>query len=151
VKGTPHLRGRYEHWRPQGAWQTEEQFSDGTLRLLGLLWSVLDGSGPLLLEEPELSLHPDVVRYLPQLFAAMQRRTGRQLICSSHSADLLRDEGIGLDEVLLLKPHAEGTRVETAQSVDQARALVEGGVSLADALLPLTRPPKAQQLALFGD
>src|SRR5205823_817832 len=31
AKGTPHLRGRYEHWRPQGAWQTEEQFPDGTL------------------------------------------------------------------------------------------------------------------------
>lgn len=35
--GTPHLRGRYEHWRPSGAWQSEDQFSDGTLRLLGLL------------------------------------------------------------------------------------------------------------------
>ncbi|MBI4265668.1 MAG: ATP-binding protein, partial [Acidobacteria bacterium] len=23
-RGTPHLRGKYEHWRPQGAWQTEE-------------------------------------------------------------------------------------------------------------------------------
>jgi predicted ATPase len=151
VKGTPHLRGRYEHWRPQGAWQTEEQFSDGTLRLLGLLWSVLDGAGPLLLEEPELSLHPDVVRYLPQLFASMQRRTGRQVICSSHSADLLRDEGIGLDEVLLLKPHAEGTRVEVATNTAQARELVEGGVPLPDALLPQTRPPRARQLALFGE
>jgi len=151
VKGTPHLRGRYEHWRPQGAWQTEEQFSDGTLRLLGLLWSVLDGSGPLLLEEPELSLHPDVVRYLPQLFASMQRRTGRQVICSSHSADLLRDEGIGLDEVLLLKPHPEGTRVEVATNVREARVLVEGGIPLPEALLPQTRPPRAQQLALFGE
>ena len=54
AKGTPHLRGKYDHWRPKGAWQTEEQFSDGTLRLLGLLWAILDGSGPLLLEEPEL-------------------------------------------------------------------------------------------------
>jgi len=151
VKGTPHLRGRYEHWRPQGAWQTEEQFSDGTLRLLGLLWSVLDGAGPLLLEEPELSLHPDVVRHLPQLFAAMQRRTGRQVVCSSHSADLLRDEGIGLDEVLLLKPDAEGTRVEVATEVAEAKALVEGGVPLPEALLPQTRPPKAQQLSLFGE
>ncbi|HZT01262.1 MAG TPA: AAA family ATPase [Steroidobacteraceae bacterium] len=151
VKGTPHLRGRYEHWRPQGAWQTEEQFSDGTLRLLGLLWAVLDGAGPLLLEEPELSLHPDVVRYLPQLFASMQRRTGRQVICSSHSADLLRDEGIGLDEVLLLKPDPEGTRVEVATDVGEARSLVEGGLSLPEALLPQTRPPKAQQLSLFGE
>ena len=148
--GTPHLRGRYEHWRPKGAWQTEEQFSDGTLRLLGLLWAVLDESGPLLLAEPELSLHPDVVRFLPQMFARMQRRTGRQVLVSSHSADLLRDEGIGLDEVLLLKPDPEGTRVDVAKDLAQAKLLVEGGVPLPDALLPETRPPKPQQLALFG-
>lgn len=36
-RGAPHLHGKYEHWRPQGAWQTEGQFSDGTLRLTGLL------------------------------------------------------------------------------------------------------------------
>ena len=65
ARGTPHLRGKYEHWRPQGAWQAEDQFSDGTLRLMGLLWSALDGTGPLLLEEPELSLHPEVVRFHP--------------------------------------------------------------------------------------
>lgn len=52
-KGTPHLIGRYEHWRKHDARQDEAQFSDGTLRLLGLLWAVLDGRGPLLLEEPD--------------------------------------------------------------------------------------------------
>jgi len=149
VKGTPHLRGRYEHWRPRGAWQSEEQFSDGTLRLLGLLWAVLDGSGPLLLEEPELSLHPDVVRFLPQMFATMQRRTGRQVIASSQSADLLRDEGIGLDEVLLLKPRAEGTHVEPAADLKQAKLLVEGGVPLPDAVFPETRPPRASATFSF--
>lgn len=151
AKGTPHLRGKYEHWRPKGAWQTEEQFSDGTLRLLGLLWVVLDGSGPLLLEEPELSLHPDVVRFLPQMFARMQRRTGRQILVSSHSADLLREEGIGLDEVLLLQPDVEGTRVEAATGLSQVKALVEGGVSLPDAVFPRTRPPRPEQLMMFGD
>lgn len=150
AKGTPHLRGKYEHWRPKGAWQSEEQFSDGTLRLLGLLWALLEGSGPLLLEEPELSLHPDVVRSLPQIFARMQRRAGRQVLVSSHSADLLRDEGIGLDEVLLLRPNPEGTIVQPATDLSQVRALVEGGVPLPDALLPETSPPKARQLALFG-
>ncbi len=40
-RGRPHLRGRYEHWRSKGAWQTEVDFSDGTLRLMGLLWTLL--------------------------------------------------------------------------------------------------------------
>ena len=74
ARGTPHLRGRYQHWRAQGAWQSEEQFSDGTLRLMGLLWAAMDKGGPLLLEEPELSLHPEIVRVLPQMLARVQRR-----------------------------------------------------------------------------
>lgn len=150
-RGVPHLRGRYEHWRPQGAWQTEEQFSDGTLRLLGLLWAIVDGGGPLLLEEPELSLHSEVVRFLPQMFARMQRRSGRQLITSTHSPDLLRDEGIGLDEVLLLTPTAEGTTIRTAGSFPDIQDLLSGGSTLSEAVMPLTRPKDAAQLALFGD
>lgn len=149
--GTPHLRVKYKHWRPQGAWQTEDQFSDGTLRLMGLLWVAMEGGGPLLLEEPELSLHPEIVRYLPQMFARVQRRTGRQIILSTHSPDLLRDEGIGLDEVLLLRPGSEGTEVEPAGAFQEIRDLLQGGMTLADAVIPKTRPAHADQLTLFGD
>lgn len=147
IKGAPHLRGKYDHWRPQGAWQTEEQFSDGTLRLIGLLWAILDGAGPLLLEEPELSLHPEVVRFLPQMFARIQSRTGRQILTSTHSTDLLRDEGIGLDEVILLRPSAEGTTVATAGDRAEARTLLDSGLSMADVIVPLTRPERAAQLS----
>lgn len=150
-RGTPHLRGRYEHWRPQGAWQTEDQFSDGTLRLLGLLWVMLEGTGPLLLEEPELSLHPEVVRFIPQMFARMQRRSGRQVVVSTHSTDLLRDEGIGVDEVLLLTPSGEGTSVRLAAEFRDIEELLKGGASLADAVVPRTRPRDAEQLMLFGE
>ena len=150
-RGTPHLRGKYEHWRPQGAWQTEEQFSDGTLRLMGLLWVAMEGGGPLLLEEPELSLHPEIVRFLPQMFARMQRRTGQQIFISTQSPELLRDEGIGLDEALLLIPGKEGTEVKPAGSLQDVRDLLEGGLSLADIVIPRTRPPDARQLALFTD
>jgi len=151
ARGTPHLRGKYEHWRAQGAWQTESQFSDGTLRLMGILWAVMDGQGPLLLEEPELSLHPGVVRVLPQMLARVQRRSGRQIFLSTHSPDLLRDEGIGLDEVLLLIPGREGTTVQTAALQQDIRNLLEGGLSLADIVIPKTGPEQADQLALFAD
>jgi predicted ATPase len=151
ARGTPHLRGKYEHWRAQGAWQTESQFSDGTLRLMGILWAVMDGQGPLLLEEPELSLHPGVVRVLPQMLARVQRRSGRQVFLSTHSPDLLNDEGIGLDEVLLLIPGREGTEVRTAGSQQDICALLAGGLPLADAIIPMTAPEQAAQLALFAD
>jgi predicted ATPase len=148
-RGQPHLRGKYEHWRPQGAWQTEDQFSDGTLRLIGLLWSLLDGSGPLLLEEPELSLHPGIIRHLPQMLARTQRRTKRQILLSTHSSDLLQDNGIGMDEVLLLVPGREGTEAKLAGELSQIGHLLVGGLSMADAVLPLTEPKRAEQLALF--
>ncbi len=151
TRGTPHLRGRYQHWRPHGAWQTEEQFSDGTLRLMGLLWAAMEGSGPLLLEEPELSLHSEIVRILPQVFARVQRLTGRQIFISTHSPDLLRDDGIGVDEVLLFAPEAEGTSVTAAEAHRDIRDLLRGGLSVADAVIPRTRPENAEQLTLFGD
>ncbi len=150
-RGAPHLRGKYEHWRPQGAWQAEDQFSDGTLRLMGLLWAALDGSGPLLLEEPELSLHPEVIRFIPQMFARIQRRLNRQILVSTHSSDLLRDDGIGLDEVLLLQPSENGTIVRPAGELSEIRSLLEGGLSMAEVAIAKTQPEHPEQLPLFGD
>lgn len=149
--GTPHLRGKYDHWRPQGAWQSEDQLSDGTLRLLGLLWAMLDAEGPLLLEEPELSLHPEVVRYLPQMFARIQRKGGRQVLLSTHSTDLLYDEGIGLDEVFLLIPESEGTAVRPASDFMEIQVLLQEGSTLGETVIPLTRPRHASQLSLFPE
>lgn len=148
--GRWHLLGRYEHWRPAGAKQNERQLSDGTLRLLGLLWAILDGEGPLLLEEPELSLHAEVVRRLPQLMARAQGKSGRQIIVSTHSPDLLSDPGLALDEVLLLGPSSEGTTVEPARSRREIRELVEGGMPIGEAVLPHTRPRNVDQLSLFA-
>jgi hypothetical protein len=85
------------------------------------------------------------------MFARVQRRTGRQIILSTHSPDLLRDDGIGLDEVLLLRPGAEGTEVKPAGAFDEIRDLLQGGLTLADVVIPKTRPDKAEQLTLFGD
>ena len=149
-RGVPHLRGKYRHWRARGAWQGEEQFSDGTLRLMGLLWAIMGKGGPLLLEEPELSLHPEIVRALPQMLARVQRRTARQLFLSTHSPELLSDEGIGIDETLLFFPGTEEAKVVSAASLTDVRALLDGGLSMAEAAIPKTRPPKARQLPLFS-
>lgn len=151
VKGTPHLVGVYEHWRRHGARQDETQFSDGTLRLLGLLWAALDGRGPLLLEEPELSLHSAVVKHIPSLFASVQRkRGGRQILVSTHSKDLIAEEGIGLNEVLILEPGIEGTQVKLASEYPDISALIGGGIPLSDVLIPRTSPPEVDQLSLFS-
>ncbi len=150
VRGVPHLRGKYEHWRARGAWQSESDFSDGTLRLMGLLWALLEGGGPLMLEEPEIHLHEGVVRHIPQMINSMQRRSGRQVFISTHSRELLDDPGIGVDEVLLLRPTTEGTVVSSASDIREIADLLGGGVPMGEAVLPLTVPPRASQLQLFG-
>lgn len=150
-RGVPHLRARYQHWRPHGAWQGEGQLSDGTLRLMGVLWATMDGKGPLLLEEPELSLHPEIVRVLPQMLARLQRHTKRQVFLSTHSPDLLADSGIGLDETLLFIPQKEGAKVLPATSLSEGKQLLAAGLSLAEVVIPRTRPANPGQLALFAD
>ncbi len=151
TNGTPHLQGKYSHWRPKGAWLNEEQLSDGTLRLIGLLWAVLDGDSPLLLEEPELSLHPDVVKVIPQMFARVRRKSGRQFLISTHSPALLQDEGIGLNEVLILQPGDNGTTIRPLGDFEDVARLLEGGLNVADIVTPKTRPENVNQLALFGE
>lgn len=149
VRGMPHLKALYEHWRPRGAWQDEHLFSDGTLRFLGFIWSLLDGQGPLLLEEPELSLHTDVVRRLARVIHRVQRAKARQVLVSTHSYDLISDKGIGADEVLLLKPTHEGTTATVGKDDRVIKALLDTGASVADAALPATAPKGARQLELF--
>ncbi|MBA2288029.1 MAG: AAA family ATPase [Ktedonobacteraceae bacterium] len=151
-RGVPHIRGKYDHWRSQGAWQTEADFSDGTLRLMGLLWALLDGTGPLILEEPELSLHAEVASHIPEMMAQIQKsqkRQARQILASTHSSDLLSDEGIAPDEVLLLLPTPAGTKVEVGIEVDGIKQLLDAGLSVAEAVLPRTRPPQAEQLSFL--
>jgi len=147
--GIPHLEAVYQHWRPRGAKQREDQFSDGTLRLIGLLWSLLDSDSLLLLEEPELSLNSGIIRKLPALMYRIQKQRKRQIMISTHSSDLLSDAGIGGEEVLLLTPEDEGTRVELASSIREIKDLLEGGLTIADAALPRTVPKGMAQLDLF--
>ncbi len=147
--GIPHLEAVYEHWRPMGARQREDQFSDGTLRLIALLWSLLEGEGLLLLEEPELSLNSAIVRALPAIIYRLQSKHKRQVLISTHSADLLSDKGIGGEEVLLLTPGPEGTNVQVASTIQEVRDLLDAGFSAAEVVIPRTEPKAGRQLLLF--
>jgi predicted ATPase len=152
--GTPHLRVRFEHWQSQGAWHTEADFSDGTLRLIGLLWALLDGNGPLILEEPELSLHAEIARQVPEMMASIQKgqkKQARQILVSTHSSDLLSSPGIAPDEVLLLHPTSDGTNIEVAKNIANIQPLLESGLPIGEAVIPYTRPEAAGQLALLGE
>lgn len=122
--------------------------SDGTLRLLGLPWSLAEPGGPLLLEEPELSLHDALVSRLAGLMARMNRTTGRQVLVTTHSVTLLRDPGIDPSEIHLPDPGEDGTVVRSAAALDNVVALIEQGFSPGEAIMPRAAASDAHQLLL---
>jgi len=146
--GVPHLIGLFEHWRPHAGKQNEAQFSDGTLRLFGLLWSLFEGDGLLLMEEPELSLHSEVVRHLPQMIERINRyrKVKRQVIISTFSEEMLSEKSIGGEEVLRLEPSPEGTLLKSPTTDPDERRLLESGLSIADVVLPKSAPKGMEQL-----
>ena len=86
--GRPHLKMRYSHWRPNGGWQTEEEFSDGTLRMIAILWTMLANNSVILFEEPELSLHQAIVEKIPELIQRAKmskKKAGNQIFISTHN------------------------------------------------------------------
>jgi len=118
----------------------------GTLRLFGLIWAALDGDGPLLLEEPELSLNPSIVRLIPAMLFSAQRDARRQIILSTHSAELLMDQGIGLDEVILFQVRDGATIVRPASDFPDVLAMLDAGMPLGEIVLPMVSPATSPQL-----
>ncbi len=147
--GKPHLAALYSHWRPNAGWQREDQFSDGTLRLIGLLWALLEGDSLLLLEEPELSLNNGIVSRLAPLIYRMQRQGKRQVLISTHSESLLSDKGIDGREVLLLTPRSEGSSIDVTGMLRDVKPLLEAGLSVGEVVLPRSKPSEVEQLELF--
>ena len=150
-RGRPHLQALYEHWRPDAGWQREDQFSDGTLRLLGIMWMLLDGDTTLLLEEPELSLDEQIVTQIPALISQIQRiaKHRRQIFITTHSKSMLSDSGIDAREVLHLEPDMNGTKIPQPSEVELQ--MMGAGLSAADVFMSKSLPQASTpQLSLLN-
>ena len=115
----------------------------GAAQAKGLqLFALIDSNGVLLLEEPEINLHPGIVAQFPEFIAKIQRvkKGGRQVFITTHSYDILSNEGIAPEEVLLLTNSPEGTEVEVLSDVEKAKNILAAGFSMADVVMPLTKP-----------
>lgn len=147
--GVPHIEARYLHWRAKGSKQQEAQFSDGTLRLIGFLFALIDSNGVILLEEPEINLHSGIITQLPEFIAKIQRskKGARQILITTHSYDMLSNQGISSNEVILLQNTSEGTTVNRVSDVDEIRPIVEAGLSIADAVIPFTKPKNIEKMS----
>lgn len=150
VTGMPHLMASYQHWRPYGAWQRENLFSDGTLRLISLLWMLQENNTLLLLEEPELSLNDAIVSHIPLMLDRVLRKQkafGRQVIITTHSAALLKAPLDGRS-ILLLETKPEGTSARSPDDIELG--LMSAGLTAAEVLMHKTRPTDVDQLGLFS-
>lgn len=135
--GAPHLKANFKHWRVHGSWQREDQFSDGTLRLIGFLWALQEGEGLLLLEEPELSLNDAIVEHLPLMVDRVlkDRKKGpflRQVLSTTHSQTLIANV-VDPTSVLILEPGSNGTTIRIADAEEQSA--MENGLNPAEVLL----------------
>ena len=142
--GHPHLQARYSHWQLNEEWQREDQFSDGVLRLIGLLWSLLESDSVILLEEPELSLNIGIISQLAPSISRLQKSHGSQVLASTQSDNLLIEPGIDGREVLLLIPEKEGTVVKISSDIDYIRVLLKAGLTPGEVVL--TRYPEQSSL-----
>jgi predicted ATPase len=149
--GVPHLKANFQHWRVHGSWQREDQFSDGTLRLIGFLWALQEGDGLLLLEEPELSLNDAITENIPLMIdrvLRLRKKGGslRQILSTTHSETLISAVP-DPRSILLLEPGDNGTSVRAAD--EEELTAMEHGLNPAEVLLPKTRPEKIEQMGLF--
>ena len=147
-KGVPHIEAKYNHWRAKGSKQNEKMFSDGTIRLIGFLFAMLDGSGIILLEEPETNLHTAIIEAIPEFVAKVQRNKKRQVIITTHSYEILSNQGIRADELVILRPTSEGTVAKNAKTDDIVSAMLDAGLTAADAAMSET---KAQNVNDIGN
>ena len=143
-RGRPHLQAHYSHWCSNEEGQYEDQFSDGVLRLIGLLWSLLESESVILLEEPELSLNIGIISQLAPSISRLQRTRGSQVLVSTQSDSLLIEPGIDGREVLLLIPEKEGTVVKISSDIDYIRVLLKAGLTPGEVVL--TRYPEQSSL-----
>lgn len=141
--GKPHLIAGYKNWRSTPSRQNEADFSDGTLRLIGLLWSIikaLANPGVLLLEKPELSLNSAIVKILPSVLAQVRRSSDLQILLSTHAPEILNDEGINPNEVLVLTVTQDGSQAVLLSSIPEALADLELGLTVSEVVDGLIAP-----------
>ncbi|TQM64758.1 AAA family ATPase [Humibacillus xanthopallidus] len=119
---------------------TSAELSDGTLRYLLLVAALLTVDPPplLVLNEPETSLHPDLLPPLARLIRAAAERS--QVMVVSHSARLVTELGVGSwgdDE----EPDAADTGIGREATAHPITLVKDLGETFVQGQGPLTTPP----------
>jgi predicted ATPase len=131
--------------------------SDGTLRALGILVALfqarVDRRIPVIgIEEPEVALHPAAAGLLRDALREGARQV--QVIVTSHSPDLLDDEGVDDSQIFAVVSREGTTHIapldEATRSALRDHLYTAGELLRANQLSPdLAAVPQPSQLNLF--
>ena len=147
------VRGDHHPWR-----FLANNVSDGTLRVLGVLVALYQGSGresgnPILvgIEEPEGALHPAAAGVLTDVLLEASRRT--QVVVTSHSADLLDRDAIPLESIVAVVSEEGETQLAALDGAGRAmlrdQLFTAGELLRIDQLTPDPALTTPRQLDLF--
>jgi predicted ATPase len=121
LSGIPMVRF---HHRSTGRFLEAAQESDGTLRVAGILTALLQRPAPslIVIEEPELAVHPGALKLLVDELRAAAART--QVIITTQSSDLV--DLLSVDELRVVSSTRAGASVLALS--ERQRAIVEEGL-----------------------
>ena len=107
----------------KGTWFDVSQESDGTLRLLGLLVALFQDPPPpvIVIEEPELTIHPGALSVLAELMLEATQRTS--LLVTTHSPEFIDSLPI---ECIRAVEMINGVTIVDEVNEQQRRAVSEG-------------------------
>ena len=155
-KGRPNLRFKYDDWRRDGTFLNEQHLSDGELRFIGLIWTLMENNNVTMLEEPELSFNEGIIKALPSIFYKALRdrkKKTRQVILTTHSGALLSDKGIGGEEVVLLRQISKGrSEAKIVSNIKEIKGELDAGLPISQTVAlscAQSSPQKIGQLS-FG-
>lgn len=116
-------------------WLTWNQLSDGTKRMFYIITEITFANNVVILEEPELGIHPDQLR---KLMSFLREQTEeKQIILTTHSPQVLNIlDPDDLDRIIISKYDKEkGTQLYhlTEEEMEHARGYMEAeGLFLSD-------------------
>lgn len=112
----------YIEFKVSGEWYSWNSLSDGTKRLFYIISEVVTAESIVLLEEPELGIHPHQLHLLMQ-FLKEQSET-KQIILTTHSPQVLDILNVNeLDKIIIAEMTEEGTKLRHLTEKQKKKAV----------------------------
>ena len=113
----------------------ESQGTAKALSLLGPIFDILENGKVVVIDELEISLHPNITEFIVRLFHSKQNKNNAQIIFTTHNTNLLGADLLRRDQVYICsKEPNKGTELRSLieyklrESADFERAYLTGRV-----------------------